>query len=304
MLNQPYEMIHFQGIATRTKVGELAMASRFGATYSENNMGFGEGRVLYMVDLLENAPEQSLFVLEEPETSLHEDAQHRLARYLLDVVNRRHHQIIVSTHSGTMLAALPASASCLIHRDAQGVSIHPGISSTRARAVLSAGHERLDIIVEDNFARSLLTEIIRAEDSGMLQMIAIEGIGSHDAVREALRLLGRLNRNAVGFVDGDSGPDPEAGVACLPGDGPPERELFEQAEIQQMLQDRYGIGAAHLTVNDPEIDHHDYAKVIGNAVSLPPEAVTAVCAETYARECLTQQQRRDLIDFIRGRIED
>ena len=46
-------------------------------------MGFGEGRVLYIVDKLESAPQQSLFVLEEPETSLHENAQYELAKYLL-----------------------------------------------------------------------------------------------------------------------------------------------------------------------------------------------------------------------------
>ncbi|UQX13368.1 hypothetical protein [Candidatus Mycobacterium methanotrophicum] len=42
-------------------------------------MGFGEGRVAYMVNTMESAPAQSLFVPEEPETSLHGHAQKRLA---------------------------------------------------------------------------------------------------------------------------------------------------------------------------------------------------------------------------------
>lgn len=76
-------------------------------------MGFGEGRTLYLVDLLENSPEQSLFVIEEPETSLHEHAQHELAKYLLDVCFRRHHQVILSTHSDQILSALPSASRLL-----------------------------------------------------------------------------------------------------------------------------------------------------------------------------------------------
>ena len=91
ILNNNYDDIAFQKITHLNKTGELGLASRNGNIYSENNMGFGEGRLLYMVDLMENSPEQSLFVIEEPETSLHEDAQHHLANYFLVFFNRRHH---------------------------------------------------------------------------------------------------------------------------------------------------------------------------------------------------------------------
>jgi hypothetical protein len=139
ILNQPYQDIHFQRVGHGTKESELGVAMKLGASYSENHMGFGEGRVLYMVHLMESAPEQSLFVLEEPETSLHEEAQFRLARYLLEVANRRHHQIILSTHSNAILEALPPKARAFVYRAADGVTVYPEITSTRARAVLSGG---------------------------------------------------------------------------------------------------------------------------------------------------------------------
>ncbi|WP_444936030.1 AAA family ATPase [Microbulbifer sp. JMSA004] len=75
VLGHRYDDIVFQGLSHKKKASEIGIATRLGYSYSENHMGFGEGRVLYTIDKLENSPEHSLFVLEEPETSLHESAQ-------------------------------------------------------------------------------------------------------------------------------------------------------------------------------------------------------------------------------------
>jgi predicted ATP-dependent endonuclease of OLD family len=88
IIGHKYDAVNFQGISYKAKQAEIGIASRLGASYSENNMGFGEGRVLYIVDKLENSPEQSLFIIEEPETSLHENAQYEFAKYLMDVAFR------------------------------------------------------------------------------------------------------------------------------------------------------------------------------------------------------------------------
>lgn len=109
IIGHKYEDVTFQGVSHNDKESEIGIASRLGYSYSENNMGFGEGRVLYTVDKLETSPAQSLFIIEEPETSLHENAQYEFAKYLLDVCNRRHHQIILSTHSSVILAIMAAS---------------------------------------------------------------------------------------------------------------------------------------------------------------------------------------------------
>ena len=85
----------------------------------------------------------------------------------------------------------------LLHRDAIGVSAYRGISSARARAILSGGEQRaLTVCVEDVSARSLLRALIRSQDAALLKVIGIEAIGSNAAVREAVKLLTRLNRNS------------------------------------------------------------------------------------------------------------
>ena len=59
----------------------------------EANMGCGEGRVQNVIQRLEDLPQRSLVLFEEPETSLHQSAQFELGRYLIDVCTRTGHQI-------------------------------------------------------------------------------------------------------------------------------------------------------------------------------------------------------------------
>lgn len=66
ILALPYERLEFTEVTHSKRTTELAMATRGGRTYSENNMGFGEGRVVYMVNTMESAPAQSLFVSKNP----------------------------------------------------------------------------------------------------------------------------------------------------------------------------------------------------------------------------------------------
>src|SRR5690606_16730878 len=198
IIGHKYDDVTFQGVSRKGKESEVGIASRLGYSYSENNMGFGEGRVLYTVDKLESSPAQSLFVLEEPETSLHESAQYEFAKYLLDVCNRRHHQIILSTHSSVIINALPAEARKLIIRDENGVEIRNKISSNQMRSILSSGHVRqLDICVEDVFAKVLLTEVIRVKKKELLKAVAIHDVGDKDAVREAVRVLNKTGKKAI-----------------------------------------------------------------------------------------------------------
>ena len=96
-------------------------------------MGFGEGRILYTVDKLENSPQKSLFIIEEPETSLRESAQHKFAKYLLEVCIRKQHQIILSTHSSVIIDALPSVSRKLMVRNELGVKIIDNTSSYHAK---------------------------------------------------------------------------------------------------------------------------------------------------------------------------
>ncbi len=292
ILNQPYDGIHFQGYSHKQRQAELGMASRWGSQYSENNMGFGEGRALYMVDLFETAPEQSLFVLEEPETSLHEDAQRRLGKYFLDVVSRRHHQIILTTHSSAILDALPPEARKLLYRDGTGLECYSGLSSTRARSILSGGAvPSLTICVEDEFAKLLLTEIVRKFVPAVLQSLEIVPIGDKTAVLNAVRLLRKIGRSAIGARDGDIGESPNDYMWSLPGENePPEEFVFGHAEVISNLDQSFGVDIQGFRQLNPDLDIHQLPNELAKNAKIPVEAlnhkaVTLRCEEITTGHC-------------------
>ncbi len=301
ILGQQYDNLHFQGIRHGQKIGELGIASRFGGQYSENNMGFGEGRTLYIVDLLENSPEQSLFVIEEPETSLHEHAQHELAKYLLEVCSRRHHQIIITTHSDRILGAVPAEARIMVHRDNDGVEVYKGLSSTRARSLLSLGRERdLIVFVEDNFAKLLLTEMIRAHEADLLNAVNIEPVGSAKEVRNAVLLMDRIRRNSMAVRDADQGDDPASTLFSFPGTEPPEKEIFRNQRVQQSLREKYEIDTENILHTQNIDDHHQFAAVLSKHANTIEEVLSDTAVQAYLSD-IGQDEFRDLYEQIKAR---
>ena len=302
ILGQQYDAMHFQGITHGQRQGELGIAHRFGAQYSENNMGFGEGRTLYLLDLLESSPVQSLFVIEEPETSLHENAQHELGRYMLDVCSRRHHQIILTTHSSALLNSLPADARVMLLRDSAGVEAFPQMSASRARAILSGGHQReLCVLVEDEFAKLLLTEMIRRVDSPLLRCIEIHDVGDKKAVRSGALFLQRINRAYAAVRDADVGPDPVNGIFTFPGTKPPEREVYENTDVQNFIQNEFTVNTSHVFMQHGVTNHHEYTSVLAEETSTQPDFLATLAIRKYL-DSIGHNQYQPLIHAIHARL--
>ncbi|CAD5376927.1 ATP-binding protein [Pseudomonas sp. OF001] len=282
IIGHKYDDVSFQGVSHKEKESEIGIASRLGYSYSENNMGFGEGRILYTIDQLETSPEQSLFILEEPETSLHESAQHEFAKYLIDVCLRRGHQIILSTHSSVILNALPPEARKLILRNESGVEIKNKISASHIRSILSSGHSReLDICVEDIFSKVLLTEIIRLKKKEILKSIAIHDIGDKDAVREATQILNKTGKKAIAVRDADVGEDKKTHLFSFPGSFPPEIEVFQNTQVKIALQEKYDIDMDWLLERDEIKDHHKIAKHVAKEAETEEEVIRNYAIEKY-----------------------
>jgi predicted ATPase len=240
ILGNKYDEVFFQGVASASRSAELGMAKRFGAVYSENNMGFGEGRVIHTIRLLESCPAQSLVILEEPETSLHEYAQYELAKYLMDVSARRGHQIFFSSHSSAMIRALPTAGRKMLSREQDGVKVYDRLSSIHLRNALTEGHEgHLIVCVEDAFAQSLLRETIRRKRPALLRRIKVLPFGDAIAVKGAVKVLRESEVKAVGVRDGDQPELLDDKLRSLPGDCAPERLVFLSDQGKQELVATY-----------------------------------------------------------------
>ncbi|MGR9257780.1 ATP-dependent nuclease [Rhizobium leguminosarum] len=282
ILGSPYDDVYFQDVAAHKKQGQLGVASRFGANYSENNMGFGEGRVVYTVRLLETCPAQSLIVLEEPETSLHESAQYELAKYLIDVSDRRGHQIIFSTHSSAMMSALPPEGRKLLVRRGDGVTVYDRVSSSRIKTALSAGESGHSVIcVEDDFAQSLLREILRRYNKDLLSSVSVIPFGDTKAVKAAKDAIQKAGYKAIAVRDPDKGDHKADLIFKLPGQLPPEMEVFNNLKVRQALFDAYGVDFAQILVANPNLDHHRYSLNSCDKAQVSREVLESDCIRSF-----------------------
>jgi predicted ATPase len=282
ILNNKYDEVSFQAISHKNSTIELGLVSKYGYSYSENNMGFGEGRLMYMIDLFENEPDNSLFILEEPETSLHEDAQYKFIKYLMDVCNRKKHQIILSTHSSIILDALPPEARKFIIRDTMGVKVLDRVSAARAKSILTDGNTKaLTVCVEDVFAQHKLREAIRKLKPNFLTSIQISPMGDTLAVANTVKLLRGLNVNAIGVRDADIGENTSDKLFKLPGTLPPEKEVYENSNVQAKLNSQYSFDIATIFSGFPDIDHHQYGKILADKAYCSEEAMHLNAISAY-----------------------
>ncbi|WP_375584259.1 ATP-dependent endonuclease [Cyclobacterium xiamenense] len=302
ILNSYYDKIYFQGISAKEKSNEIGVVSRYGYSYSENNMGFGEGRLLYVVDLLENEPDNSLFILEEPETSLHGDAQYQFVKYLMDVVSRKGHQIIFSTHSSTMLEALPPEGRKFLIRDKNGVKILNRISAYRARSILANGFEKaISICVEDVFAKSLLSEIIRTNSDLELKSIQIAPIGDKLAVATMVKQMNAMGIRTIGIRDADVGKDDSKMLYSFPGSLPPEKEVFLDKQVIVDLNNKYSFDVEEIFKLTPDLNHHDYSKELAKEASTTKEIIEIDGIRSYL-ESRSNGYFDDLIKSIKDNL--
>lgn len=298
ILGNTYEDVYFQGVKSSNRTAELGMASRLGAQYSENNMGFGEGRVIHTIRLLESCPVQSLIVLEEPETSLHEFAQYEFAKYLIDVSARRGHQIIFSTHSSAMIRALPPEGRKMLSRDENGVEVFDRLSSVHLRNALTEGHAgHLIVCVEDQFASAFLRELVKRHNKSLLKRILILPFGDAKAVKGALQVLKNAGIKAIAVRDADQAAIPAESLYTLPGNEPPEKTVFLSDAGRQILADEYGFNLGHHLTANPETDHHHYAKVAASKTGSQIEVLEADCIRAFL-DSQDEELGADLVESI------
>jgi hypothetical protein len=304
ILGLTYEELDFTEVNHKGRSAELAMATRNGQRYSENHMGFGEGRVVYMVNTMESAPAQSLFVLEEPETSLHGDAQRRLAQYLVEVAGRRGHQMILTTHSAAILGELGGDSVVYIRRHPDGrLSATTGLSTYQVDSYLSQRHDgRATVCVEDEFARHLAIEIVRRSDADLLAGCTFLPVGSGQQIPAAVGLLRSAKVRTAGLCDGDMSPAADGGVASLPGTRPPEVEVF----TDQAVKERFAAAPYSLDLGDvlaSVTDHHDYATALARRTMLDDVVVVTDACRAYAT-AREPAEFAEILGFLKAELGD
>ena len=299
ILSQAYTEIVQNNVQHADRKAKVLTVTRDGSSYSEVNMGFGEGRSQYLVSNLEQLPDKSLVLIEEPETSLHPDAQFQFGQYLVDVSIEKGHQIFLTTHSEYLLRALPDESRIYLHRNGIEIKAISGLSSKQALSLMTNGHDKaLTILVEDIVARALLREIIRQTDNQFLSCVYIGIGGDKDAIARTVRGLRDTGLNVAAVRDGDKEGAPSENIFKLPGTHPPEVEMFESEDITGIIQNQYGISLSDFRAGLGDIDHHEWFTRLAERCAVDEKALVAECARVYSKS-LAEIDRSTLVNLLK-----
>lgn len=219
-------------------------------SYSEFHFGAGEASIIRIVSNIEEAPDDSLLLIEEIENGLHPVATRRLVEYLIDVARRKSCQVIFTTHSNDALAPLPTEAVWSAYR---GRVTQGKLDVAALRTLTGQVDAQLAVFTEDAFAAMLAEVTLRSycqvknfEFAG----IEIHSLGGASPARDHTRFHNSnpvRSFRAVALLDGDkrseSGYSPHeisdplefgeasesrrADIVYGPGDGHPESAVFE-----------------------------------------------------------------------------
>ena len=124
--------------------------------YSDAYAGSGESSVISLVVKLHSLKEKSLVVLDEPETSIHPEAQKRLVEYIKLITREKSLQVVISTHSAEIVSQFDEGSIRSFYKNFDGTySIKKTIPSLALHEIGIT--ESANIIVED----VLTSEIIK-----------------------------------------------------------------------------------------------------------------------------------------------
>ncbi|MER3389068.1 MAG: AAA family ATPase [Microcella sp.] len=298
-----YEEANFTAVSIPGKSGELAMVKRGPQRYSENNMGFGEARMFYVISTMEAAAKNSLFILEEPETSLHGEAQRRFAQYLVDVVDRRGHQVVMTTHSRAIMSELGRESVVLLRRETTGsLTATPGLSTYQIDSYLNSGAGTVaTICVEDEFAETMVREMLRHFEPDLLSGLGFVNAGDVASLAPAVRVLASAGRRVVAISDTDQTHAGEGAIHALPGDDVPEKVVFKHESVKSYFAQTYGVQVDDTLAGIA--NHHDYARVLAKETNTSEKIVEMEACRTWAQDS-TQGHFDGVIEFIKSVVLD
>jgi len=193
------------------------------------------------------------------------------------------------------LRALPESSLIFLARTDKTITPLPDVSSRQAASLLTDGFEKaLTILVEDDAASILLSEILRNSEPTFLSTVRIavarekrEGgridASGKDAIRNTMKTLSESGLKVAAVLDGGESADTANFIFVLPGNKPPEAELVGCPQVKQMLCDRYNLQASALDALLAEEDCHAHFQNIGRRVSCDADFLIREAAREYVK---------------------
>lgn len=174
ILGRRYTRIRIVGHRAFKVSGTTALLETEHLAYSEAWAGSGEFAIVQLVSTIFKCADHALLLLDEPEVSLHPGAQVRLMNFLRRMTLNKSLQVVLSTHSPTIIGELPDEAIKVFDRDADGKIMLRSQSSSSSEAFVALEHDfhKKTVIIEDRLAQAVVRHVLR--DGGAAKLNSID----------------------------------------------------------------------------------------------------------------------------------
>lgn len=264
--------------------------------YSDAFAGSGESAAALLIHNILQAPEKSLILLDEPETSLHPRAQQRMLEFIAHQAVRKSLQIVIATHSIYLAKKLPQSAIRVLVLESDGtVTIRTDLSADEALHEIDTLPAGKTILVEDERAEHVVISALKLASSHAskdFQVLVRKG-GTSQIYLDIQAYANSERKDVFVIFDGDHKPTDD-----IPEDGAlPQGESDLDKLIQKITRGNNKKGPK---LNFSDVDERTrYIRFFKRSVHFLPELTPEhlVWDEDAAKELLEQDLPQEILQI-------
>ena len=248
----------------------LFASQQGGVAYSEFHMAAGERAILRLSQQIAQL-DGALVLVDEVEAGLHPWVQQLLMLQLQQLALRNNLQIIVTSHSPTVLDSVPANGRIFLDRDESGkVTFRPAYHDIVQDALYGRLNDTLNLLCEDDAAEGILLGVfdyLLPKQGIKLDSVRIgrdTGATEFPAHALAFRKFGQI-KGFIFVLDGDQrvtdiqsqiqkNAKREVPVLYLPSSDPPEQWVWRRLRDNSSASEALGLGSSELSSHLMQLD--------------------------------------------------
>lgn len=179
------------------------------AEYDSLGMGLGEHFLFYIYYTLENIKNDSLLLIEEPESFVSILSQKRILDHFAKVISEKRISMIVSTHSPYILTKIVDAHIRLINNYNGNIIVYHDGFNENVGSILGvddiAKNKDVTIFVEDYAARVCLECLLQEELPSAYKKAEIVSLDGESSITERLKFndSSYISHKFIGIYDGD-----------------------------------------------------------------------------------------------------
>ena len=262
--------------------------------YSDAFAGSGESAATLLVHNILQAPEKSLILLDEPETSLHPRAQQRMLEFIAHQAVRKSLQIVIATHSIYLAKKLPQNAIRVLVLKPDGtVTVRTDLSADEALHEIDTLPAGKTILVEDERAKHIVISALKLASSHALKefQVLVRKGGTSQIYLDIQAYANSERKDVFVIFDGDHKPTDN-----IPEDGAlPQGEGDLDKLIQKITRGNNQRGPK---LNFSDVDERTrYIRFFKRSVHFLPELTPEhlVWDEDAAKELLKRDLPQEIL---------